>query len=125
MKQDSRLLFPAGDLRNYENDIRILAIVDANESGGKSDIAALTAVVSGINATLSALKFAVLFDSDGGSTVTPQVVTNGAKATQPTPPIKASNTFAGWVDADSAAFDFATAITNTTLLKATWTAEAE
>lgn len=125
MKQDSRLLFPAGDLRNYENDIRILAIVDANESGGESDIAALTAVVSGINATLSALKFAVLFDSDGGSTVTPQVVTNGAKATQPTPPIKASNTFAGWVDADSAAFDFATAITNTTLLKATWTAEAE
>lgn len=134
MKQDSRLLFPAGDLRNYENDIRILAIVDANESGGKSDIAALkrkvvsdiaalTAVVSGINATLSALKFAVLFDSDGGSPVTPQVVTNGAKATQPTPPIKASNTFAGWVDADSAAFDFATAITNTTLLKATWTAE--
>ena len=125
MKQDSRLLFPAGDLRNYENDIRILAIVDANESGGKSDIAALTTVVSGINATLSALKFAVLFDSDGGSPVTPQVVTNGAKATQPTPPIKASNTFAGWVDADSAAFDFATSITNTTLLKATWTAEAE
>ena len=79
MKQDSRLLFPAGDLRNYENDTRILAIVDANESGGKSDIAALTAVVSGINATLSALKFAVLFDSDGGSAVTPQVVTNGAK----------------------------------------------
>lgn len=41
-------------------------------------------------------KFTVTFDSVGGSQITPQEVTDGSKATEPTPPTRYGYTFLGW-----------------------------
>ncbi len=64
--------------------------------------------------------FTVSFDSDGGSAVASQTVESGAKATEPSDPTKDGYTFEGWVDASGDAFDFDTAITADTALKAIW-----
>ncbi len=72
--------------------------------------------------------YTVTFDSKGGSSVAAATVTAGGKATAPTDPTKAGNTFAGWfTSADGGetlseqAFDFDTAINAATTLYAKWT----
>ena len=40
--------------------------------------------------------FAVVFDCNGGSAVSEQTVTEGERATEPTPPTQTGHTFAGW-----------------------------
>jgi uncharacterized repeat protein (TIGR02543 family) len=70
-----------------------------------------------------AVTYTVSFNSNGGSAVTSQSVTENTIATAPTAPTKTGYTFAGWYsNADlTAAFNFATAITANTVLYAKWT----
>ncbi len=70
--------------------------------------------------------YTVTFDPDGGAPDSDdQTVESGEKATEPTDPTKDNNTFLGWfevIDGEMAdtAFDFNTAITKDTDLKAKW-----
>ena len=64
--------------------------------------------------------FTVTFDSNGGTDVATQNVTDGAKAATPEAPTKADNTFAGWT-LNSVAYDFDTPVTASITLVATWT----
>mgnify|MGYP003609823590 CR=1 FL=1 len=67
-------------------------------------------------------KFTVTFNSDGGSAVASQEITDGLTATEPTPaPTKDGFTFQHWsTTIDGLAFNFATPITEDTLLYAIW-----
>ena len=65
-------------------------------------------------------KVTVAFNSDGGSTVTEQKVLRGQKASAPTEPTKASYSFNGWYNGNTA-FDFAnTLVTENITLTAKW-----
>ena len=65
-------------------------------------------------------KVTVAFNSDGGSTVTEQKVLRGQKASAPTEPTKASYSFNGWYNGNTA-FDFAnTPVTENITLTAKW-----
>jgi uncharacterized repeat protein (TIGR02543 family) len=59
------------------------------------------------------------FDSDGGTSVERQIVFDGEKAVKPADPTKEGVKFVDWYDGDTA-FDFDTAITGDTVLKAKW-----
>lgn len=74
-----------------------------------------------VGATFKHVTFTVTFDSDGGSDVEAQTIISGETATKPADPTKDGFTFAGWY-AGETAFDFTTAITADTTLKAKWTA---
>jgi len=65
--------------------------------------------------------YAVTFDSDGGSAVTAQNIAHGSTATQPADPTRNGYEFDGWFNGDTK-WNFATAITAPTTLKAKWTA---
>ena len=77
-----------------------------------------------VSATFKHVTFTVTFDSDGGSDVKEQTIESGKTATKPADPTKEGFTFAGWY-AGETAFDFTTAITADTTLKAKWTAVEE
>lgn len=66
--------------------------------------------------------YTVTFDSNGGSTVASQTVSNGVRATRPADPTKDGYTFTGWyVDRGAKIpFDFTTAITSNITLYAGW-----
>ena len=65
-------------------------------------------------------KVTVAFNSDGGSTVTERKVLRGQKASAPTEPTKASYSFNGWYNGNTA-FDFAnTPVTKNITLTAKW-----
>lgn len=71
--------------------------------------------------------YTVTFDSNGGSSVTAEVVTEGNLVTKPTDPTKTDNTFAGWYSDEelTTAFDFtSTYITASITLYAKWTTGA-
>ncbi|MDO5329245.1 MAG: InlB B-repeat-containing protein [Coriobacteriia bacterium] len=66
----------------------------------------------------------VTFDSQGGTTVDPQIVEDGQCATEPTAPIKEGYKFAGWFDEDTSTttpFNFTTPIKSDLTLTAHWT----
>jgi len=64
-------------------------------------------------------KHTITFDSNGGSTVASQQVTDGGTATQPENPVKAGYSFTGWT-LNSSAYNFSTAVTGDITLTATW-----
>ena len=65
-----------------------------------------------------------VFFVTNGSLVEPQLVTAGNSIAQPTDPTRAGYVFSHWSTAqDGEAFDFATPITQNTILYAVWTAE--
>ena len=66
-------------------------------------------------------KHTITFDSNGGSTVASQQVTDGGTATQPENPVKAGYSFTGWT-LNSSAYDFSTAVTGDITLTAAWAA---
>ena len=67
--------------------------------------------------------FTVTFDSNGGSAVAEQIITEGENVTEPTPPTKTGYTFAGWYT-DNGTFEykwnFANAVTTNITLYAKW-----
>ena len=69
--------------------------------------------------------YTVTFDSAGGSTVDPQTIPSGQKATKPkTDPTKDGFNFKGWYkEGSTTSFDFNTAITENITLKAIWEAK--
>jgi len=66
--------------------------------------------------------YTVTFDSDGGTAVSTQTVTEGGKAVEPSPnPTKSGFDFVHWFNtADNAEWDFNTAVTANLTLKAKW-----
>ena len=64
-------------------------------------------------------RYAVTFDSAGGSAVDTQLVEGGATATKPADPTREGYTFDGWY-LDGAPFDFTQPITGNITLTATW-----
>ena len=66
--------------------------------------------------------YTVIFDSDGGTAVSTQTVTEGGKAIKPSPnPTKSGFDFVHWFNtADNAEWDFNTAVTANLTLKAKW-----
>jgi len=66
--------------------------------------------------------YTVTFDSDGGTAVSTQTVTEGGKAEKPTPnPTKSGFDFVHWFNtAGNAEWDFNTAVTANLTLKAKW-----
>ena len=85
--------------------------------GDEVDITADTTV----KATWKWLSYTVTFDSDGGSSVAPQTVTIGGKATKPADPTKEGYTFDSWQTPQGAAFDFGSPVEADITLKAKWT----
>lgn len=70
-------------------------------------------------------QYTVTYNSNGGSSVSPETVTAGEKATEPTPPTKQGATFGGWYKEDTltTAWDFSTDTVNSNItLYAKWTA---
>ena len=68
--------------------------------------------------------YTVTFDSDGGSTITPQIVVSGGKAATPTAPTKTGHTFDGWYSDSNLTtpYDFNSGtITADTTIYAKWT----
>ena len=68
--------------------------------------------------------YTITFNTDGGSVVNAQYVSENEKAQVPANPTKSGYTFAGWYSGDNK-FDFNTAITGDMTLKAKWTKNAE
>lgn len=65
--------------------------------------------------------YTVTFNSDGGSAVSSQTVTQDESATEPTDPTKEGFTFEYWyLDDSSVAYDFSTAVTSDITLTAAW-----
>ena len=64
----------------------------------------------------------VSFNSNGGSSIASQTVTEGNKATKPSDPTKSGCTFGGWYtdSACATAYDFNTAVTSNITLYAKW-----
>ena len=67
----------------------------------------------------------VIFDSDGGSAVGAQTVADGGKATKPADPTREGYTFAGWLTASGAAYDFDAPVTEDLTLHAHWSKKGE
>ncbi len=65
-------------------------------------------------------KYTVTFDSQGGTTVSSQTVTEGNKVSKPTNPTRSGYTFAGWT-LNGSAYDFNTIVTKNITLVAKWT----
>ena len=63
--------------------------------------------------------YTVTYNSDGGSTVAPETVSHGSKATAPTAPTKTGYTFLGWYKG-STKWSFDTAVTESMTLTAKW-----
>jgi len=79
--------------------------------------------VPGLAGHTVAPSYTVTFDTDGGSEVLDQVVTEGELAVRPSPdPTKADSEFAGWYNG-LALFDFDTPITENITLTAHWLKE--
>ncbi len=68
--------------------------------------------------------YTVAFDSNGGSSVASQAVTEGGTVTAPTEPTKSGYTFNGWT-LNGQAYDFATVVTSNMTLVASWTQNSE
>ena len=83
----------------------------------------ITLVASWTKAT-AVSKYTVTFDSNGGSSVANQNITNGQKATQPTSPTRSGYTFNGW-KLNGSTFSFNTTITKDITLVASWTEVAK
>ena len=66
----------------------------------------------------------VRFDTDGGSTISRQIIEKGKKATKPKDPIKKDYKFVEW-QLDDKTFDFDTELEENTTLKAKWEKEGE
>lgn len=65
--------------------------------------------------------YTVTFNSNGGSAVASQTVIKGGKVTKPTNPTKNGYNFAGWLDANDEAWDFANDTVSAAMtLHATW-----
>jgi len=64
--------------------------------------------------------YTVTFDTDGGSAVNAETVTDGETATKPAAPTKEGYTFAGWFVGEDE-YDFASAVTADVTVKAKWT----
>ena len=75
------------------------------------------------NITLKAswvqITYTVTFDSDGGSGVESQTVTEGSTPIKPTDPIKIGYTFDGWYLGETK-YDFTSPVTESITLKASW-----
>ena len=63
--------------------------------------------------------FTVTFNSDGGTTITPQTVRKGSLATRPADPQKEGYLFLGWFISD-VLYDFSTPVTSNITLTAKW-----
>ncbi len=79
------------------------------------------------NITLTAVwkaknKYTVTFNSNGGSSVTSQTITDGEKATKPSNPTKSGYTFVEW-QLNGKAYDFNSAVTGNITLTAVWKAK--
>ena len=64
-------------------------------------------------------KYTITFDSDGGSSISNQVVTEGQAVTKPTDPIRNGFTFYGWY-LNNAKYDFNQKVTGNITLVAHW-----
>ena len=64
-------------------------------------------------------QYTVIFNSDGGSSVTEQIIIKGDKAIKPTVPTKENATFKEW-QLNGKAYDFNTPVTADITLMATW-----
>lgn len=65
-------------------------------------------------------KYTVTFNSDGGTSVPTQTVSEGDKVKQPANPTKDKYRFKNWVDETGAVYDFNKEVTKNITLKATW-----
>ncbi|MBD5484315.1 MAG: hypothetical protein HDR18_02130 [Lachnospiraceae bacterium] len=92
----------------------IIKAVASREGMRDSEIATFTYTVSA-----SPDSRIVIFDSDGGTTVDPQVVENGKTAAKPEAPVKEGFRFIGWY-LDDEPYDFNNEITESITLKARW-----
>ena len=64
-------------------------------------------------------EYTVIFNSDGGSNVSNQIVKSGSTASQPNDPVKDGYTFLGWYHGDDK-WDFSTTISSDITLTAKW-----
>ena len=106
------------------NSTLIIATGKAFTDGSKNYTGAYTPEeASHINTKLSPVQaYSVAFDSNGGTSVSTQIVLDGATVTVPTAPTKTGKEFCGWyMDSGlQAAYDFTSAVTGNLTLYAKW-----
>ena len=95
-----------------------VTVTDNKFTIGTSDV-----TIKAVFEAKPATTFTVTFETNGGSAVASQTVTDGSKAAKPAEPTKDGSAFEGWYqDAKlESAFDFNTAITADVTLYAKWT----
>lgn len=76
-----------------------------------------------ITATYKIKTFTITFDSNGGSSIAPQIITYGDKAGVPANPIKKNNKFMGWHTAAGVLYDFSQPVKQSMTLYAYWDEE--
>ena len=69
-------------------------------------------------------KYSVTFDSDGGTSITGQLISEGSKASKPTNPTKKGFEFVEW-QLDGVKYDFNNGVTDNITLKAKWEEKVE
>jgi hypothetical protein len=95
-------------------------------TGEQSNYEDLGTVIISENTTLTINYYTVSFNSRGGSDVGSQIVLSGKKATAPTNPTKADDTFRGWSTNETTytPYDFSsTDVASTTTLYAFWNSD--
>lgn len=70
--------------------------------------------------TTTTTNYTISFDSDGGSSVSSQQVSEGQTATEPNSPTKDGYTFTGWYDNNGNAYDFSSKVTSDLTVTAKW-----
>lgn len=76
-----------------------------------------------ITAAYKIKTFTITFDSNGGSSIAPQIITYGDKAGVPANPIKKNNKFMGWHTAAGVRYDFSQPVKESMTLYAYWDEE--
>ncbi|MCR0384484.1 InlB B-repeat-containing protein [[Clostridium] innocuum] len=76
-----------------------------------------------ITAAYKIKTFTITFDSNGGSSIAPQIITYGDKAGVPANPIKKNNKFMGWHTAAGVRYDFSQPVKQSMTLYAYWDEE--
>lgn len=106
--------------QEFSGDVDVTVKIDGKEI---TDPITLTITPSGGGGGEGGTSYTVTFVTNGGSAISNQTVTSGAKATKPSDPTKEGYTFAGWyTDAElTTEYDFTKNVTGNITLYAKWT----
>lgn len=97
---------------------------NTNTNSGGSYVKTTKQTITYTQKVTKAKKYAIVFNSNGGTSITSQYVKYGATATKPTNPTRSGYTFNGWY-LNGKTYSFGTSVTSNIKLDASWTKNGE